>query len=124
LVLGWWCMVGIKVFTNVVQLFELLKHHWFYLFLNLNNKIVGSNYPLKKISIKELSILIISKTLQNLWFSWKNQPFFCGQLFEFFSKIFENCDCTPKLGICLFWSKPLLWILIIVLLITNICSCL
>jgi hypothetical protein len=62
-------------------------------FLNISGSVLSRN---KKLGIKKLWILVISKTLKEP-VGFMKEPA-AGQLFDFFSS-FETCDYMPELGL-------------------------
>jgi hypothetical protein len=75
------------------QLFEFTRNHqfWFLNYFRMREPWIPVFW--KKIRIKEPSVPLISKTLKNSQFSWKNQHWACSFLAGYF-KIFKILRTT------------------------------
>lgn len=103
-----------KSFFSVMWIFEFIENHRFCFF--------------EKIRIKDLSFLVISRTLKKRWFSWKNWRFelvIYDRLFEFFIKKLRTVITYTIIRHLSSW-EPWLWILRTAALITakesGVCS--
>ncbi len=105
-----------KQSISVVRLCEFFKNHQFQLL-----KYFRSREPLvpilcKKLRIKKLLILVISKNLNKLWFSWKNHGSFMANFFQF---LWEPWLCIANKSLFL---ESWLWRLRSALRTSGVCA--